>query len=130
MGKPCGFCSIRRNEVFVVATDYEVVVFYFNCVHHFFVKIRLNSIVAIKEMYVFPFCKVNSIVSCIRKSTILLFYHLYAKVFICIYLCNRIAVVGRTIINDEEFPIRICLVYNADNSCRNIFFNIICGHDY
>ena len=56
--------------------------------------------------------------------------YFYARVYICVFIANFTAVIGRTIIYQQDFNIFIGLGYNAIKASPDIWLNVINGDDY
>ena len=102
----------------------------FQSTEHRFVHLRIHPIVAVDKSDNIGTSSRYAIVAGSRHTLILLMNHLDTRIFFGVAIANHGAVVGRTVVNENDFNIGKCLGQKRINAFWQILFDIIYRYNY
>ena len=89
------------------------------------VHIRRNPIIAIDKSHQFSGCDDYPCISGIRQASIRLVYHPNTAIFFRPCIAHGGAAIRRSIVHQDDFQIRIRLVYDGGHALIQIWFHLI-----
>lgn len=89
------------------------------------IHIRFDSVIAVNEPQQFAASDRNTRISCITKTTIIFMDHLNAAILSGPIVAHCRAVIGRSVIYQDNFQVGVDLICDKPDAFVQVFFNLI-----
>ena len=103
----------------------------------FFTNYEINFVIVASFLFssvnktdIFAPCNIKSCIAGIGKTAVFFMNNNYSRILFSVFLAYRRTVVGRTVVDENQFKIRKSLRKDAVNTTAQVRFYVIYGNNY